>query len=292
MRVAGPAETGAQMGHEEAVLAAAVREAGAAIRDKFTHGAQVFTKADNSPVTEADLAANAILIARLHAAYPTDAILSEEDPPAPDIADAPRCWIIDPLDGTASFVRREPTFAVMVALEISGRPHIGAVYNPMSDELFTATAGAGARLTIGGTTSPLHFTPVPIATARIGTTPGSFQTLTEGTPRWMGDPAHLSLSKRGFGFRPKALTDGRFDSFLGWLADSGRSGGYAWDLCATDLIIHEAGGALTDMYGQQHRYARTHERLYGGIIGSRDPALHAAVLAMLDTSGNTATTKH
>ncbi len=288
MAAAGPAETGALVGNEEAVLAAAVREAGAAIRDKFAHGAQVFTKADHSPVTEADLAANAILVARLHAAYPADAILSEEDPPAPDIAAAPRCWIIDPLDGTASFVRREPTFAVMVALEVGGRPQVGAVYNPMSDELFTATAGRGARLAVGDeTAAPLRFTPVPVATARIGTTPGSFKTLAEGTPRWTGDLARLHLSKRGFGFRPKALTDGRYDAFLGWLADGGRSGGYAWDLCATDLIIHEAGGALTDVYGHPHRYARTHGRLYGGIVGSRDPALHAAVLAMLDTAGNT-----
>ncbi len=159
----GAAGTDATVGNEEAVLAAAVREAGAAIREKFVHGAQVFTKADNSPVTEADLAANAILVARLGAAYPADAILSEEDVPAPDIADAPRCWIIDPLDGTASFVRREPTFAVMVALEIGGRPQVGAVYNPMSDELFTATAGAGARLTVGEMTTPLRFTPVPVA---------------------------------------------------------------------------------------------------------------------------------
>lgn len=273
-----------EMQDEEAVLADAVRAAGAAIREKFEHGAQVFTKADNTPVTEADLAANAILTERLQAAFPRDAILTEEELPGPDVADAPRCWIIDPLDGTASFVRREPTFAVMVALEVGGRPQVGAVYNPMSDEMFTATAGRGMRLTVGGVTTPVRFEPVPFAEARIGTTPGSFKTLTEGAPRWIGDLSRLTVTTRGFGFRPKALMDNRFAAFLGGLADGLRGGGYPWDLCATDLIVHEAGGVLTNIYGHAYHYARGHDRLQGGIIGARDPALHAAVLAQLDTS--------
>ena len=262
---------------EADVLASAVRAAGEAIKRHFVEGAQVYTKADNSPVTDADLAANTILIERLRAAFPDDAILSEEVPPDAAVHDAARCWIIDPLDGTAYFVRREPAFAVMVGLEVGGRPVVGAIYNPMTDELYAAVHGAGATVTRGRETAPLRYPTVPYETARLGVTPGSLRTLTTGTPRWADDPARFTLTGPNFGFRPEAL-DKTFDAYIGWIANNLNAGGYPWDLCATDLIIHEAGGALTDVYGRQHHFRRVQERVHGGIVAARDAALHAAVL--------------
>lgn len=148
------------------VLMGAVREAGEAIARHYAEGARVYTKADNSPVTDADLAANAILIARLTAAFPDDAILSEEMQPDAAVNAATRCWVIDPLDGTAHFVARQPTFAVMVGLEIGGRPVVGAIYYPMTDECYVAVRGAGATVTRGGETLPLRFAPAPFEAAR------------------------------------------------------------------------------------------------------------------------------
>jgi fructose-1,6-bisphosphatase/inositol monophosphatase family enzyme len=89
----------------------------------------------------------------------------------------------------------------------------------------------------------------------------------------------------GFGYRPQVLMT-MLDGYLGWLANNLTGGGYPWDLCPTDLITHEAGGALTNVYGELHVYHRTHERVPGGIVGAKDPALHAAILGALDvTSG-------
>jgi myo-inositol-1(or 4)-monophosphatase len=261
---------------EADVLASAVRAAGEAIKRHFVAGAQVYTKPDNSPVTDADLAANTILIERLQAAFPDDAILSEEVQPDAAVDNAARCWIIDPLDGTAYFVRREPAFAVMVGLEVGGRPVIGAIYNPMTDEFYAAVHGEGATVTRGGETSPLRFPVVPYERARLGVTPGSLHTLTTGTPRWTDDPARFTLTGPNFGFRPEAL-DKTFDAYIGWIANP-NVGGYPWDLCATDLIIHEAGGVLTDVFGRQHHFRRVQERVHGGIVAARDAALHAAVL--------------
>jgi len=266
------------------VLTGAVREAGEAIARHYVEGARVYTKADNSPVTDADLAANAILVARLTAAFPDDAILSEEIQPDVAVNAAARCWIIDPLDGTAHFVARQPTFAVMVGLEIGGRPVVGAIYYPMTDECYVAVHGAGATVTRDGETLPLRFASAPFETARLGTTPGSFQTLTTGAPRWTGDPARFTLTGRGFGFRPKAL-ETIFDGYIGMIADGLASGGYPWDLCATDLIVHEAGGLLTTVFGETYRYERAHKRPYGGLIAARDANLHAAMLARLATDG-------
>jgi myo-inositol-1(or 4)-monophosphatase len=266
---------------EREVLADAVRAAGAAIKEHFVTGAQVYTKTDNSPVTDADLAANAILVERLRSAFPDDALLSEEAPPHDSIQDAPRCWIIDPLDGTASFVRREPNFAVMVALEIGGRPVLSAIYHPMQDELYAATAGEGATLTIGGTTESLRFAPVPYETARIGVPPRSYRVLMTDSPRWTGDPARLTEMPTGFGYRPQVLRT-MLDGYIGWLANHLTSGGYPWDLAPTDLVTHEAGGVLTNVYGERHIFRRAHERVRGGIVGAKDPALHAAMLGALE----------
>jgi len=266
------------------VLMGAVREAGEAIARHYAEGARVYTKADNSPVTDADLAANAILIARLTAAFPDDAILSEEMQPDAAVNAATRCWVIDPLDGTAHFVARQPTFAVMVGLEIGGRPVVGAIYYPMTDECYVAVRGAGATVTRGGETLPLRFAPAPFEAARLGTTPGSFLTLTTGAPRWTGDPARFTRTGRGFGFRPKAL-ETMFDGYIGMIADGLASGGYPWDLCATDLIVHEAGGLLTTVFGETYRYERAPKRLYGGLVAARNTSLHAAMLARLATNG-------
>jgi myo-inositol-1(or 4)-monophosphatase len=262
------------------VLTGAVREAGAAIKRHYDEGARVYTKADHSPVTDADLAANAILIERLTAAFPNDAILSEEIAPDAAVSAPARCWIIDPLDGTAHFVERQPTFAVMVGLETGGRPVVGAIYYPMSEECYVAVRGAGATVTRGGETQPFRFSPASFATAQLGTTPGSFHTLTTGSPRWTGDPARFALTGRGFGFRPKAL-ETMFAGYIGMIADGLASGGYPWDLCATDLIVHEAGGLLTTVFGETYQYERTHKRPYGGLVAARDPALHAEMLARL-----------
>lgn len=262
------------------VLEGAVRAAGEAIKQHFVDGAQVYTKPDNSPVTDADLAANTILMERLRAAFPDDAILSEEVAPDAEINAAPRCWVIDPLDGTASFVKREPTFAVMVALEIGGRPQVGAIYHPMTDEYYAAVHGEGATITRNGTTASLRFAPVPFASARIGVTPGSFRTLTTSAPRWMGDPSRLSLTGPNFGFRPQVL-ETRFDAYIGWIANNQTSGGYPWDLCASDLIVHEAGGILTNIFGQLHQFRRVAGRVRGGLVAAHDAALHEEMLAHL-----------
>ncbi len=265
---------------EMAVLTAAVREAGAAIRRHYDEGAQVYTKADHSPVTDADLAANAILMERLRSAFPDDAILSEEVKPDESIHVAPRCWFVDPLDGTRHFVERQPTFAVMVGLEIAGRPELGAIYHPMTDECYAAVRGEGATITREGMTAPLRYPVVAFEAARLGTTPGSFRVLTTGSPRWTGDAARFTLTSRGFGFRPKTL-DAMFDAYIGMSAEGLTAGGYPWDLCATDIVIHEAGGVLTNVFGRPHHYRRVHERLHGGLVAARDPALHTAMLAHL-----------
>ena len=101
---------------------------------------------DKGPLTEADLAANAILCAHIARAFPNDAILSEETTDNPDRLSNARCWIIDPLDGTREFTLGIPEFAVSVGLVVHGVPAVGVVYNPITEECVSAIVGEGTYL--------------------------------------------------------------------------------------------------------------------------------------------------
>ena len=101
--------------------------AGHRVLAMYETGAKVSYKDKREPVTEADLAANEIIIDGLREHFPNDAILSEESHDDLSRLDAERVWIVDPLDGTQEFVDRVDQFAIMIALSDSGEPVVGAV---------------------------------------------------------------------------------------------------------------------------------------------------------------------
>lgn len=125
----------------------AAREAGAELWQLYQSGDyQQQQKADASPVTTADLAANRIIINRLSELTPTIPIISEESRLAPlsQRQDWPRYWLIDPMDGTQEFVARSGDFAVSIALVEHGWPALGVIYWPKEDVLYYASRGNGA----------------------------------------------------------------------------------------------------------------------------------------------------
>lgn len=125
-------------------VAALCREAGEIIVDIYQQAEQtpieVLTKSDNSPLTEADLQANACLVAGLSRLLPGVPILSEELdlPPLSTRQQWSEFWLVDPLDGTKEFIHRTGDFTVNVALISDGRPVLGVVYAPLIDTLYTA----------------------------------------------------------------------------------------------------------------------------------------------------------
>src|SRR6185295_7654657 len=98
----------------------------------------VESKADRSPVTQADRDASARIVDLLRAALPGDAVLSEELPDDAARLACRRVWIVDPLDGTRDFVARTGQFSVHVGLAVDGEPVVGAVYQPVTEVLFSA----------------------------------------------------------------------------------------------------------------------------------------------------------
>jgi histidinol phosphatase-like enzyme (inositol monophosphatase family) len=109
----------------------------------FNSDVEVETKADNTPVTRADREAEEIIRRRIARTYPDHAVIGEEYG-TKEGADAYR-WIIDPIDGTKSFVHGVPLFAVLIGIEVAGKPSVGAAYFPALDQMIAAATGLGCR---------------------------------------------------------------------------------------------------------------------------------------------------
>jgi myo-inositol-1(or 4)-monophosphatase len=217
-----------------------VREAGAVARAAFGSPVKTWVKGWNSPVSEVDIAVNQLLKEQLVAIVPDAGWLSEESEDDPARLTASRVWIVDPIDGTRSFIAGRADWAISIALVEVRRPVIAALYAPISEELFLAVAGGGA--TRNGT--PITTTPGDaIEGARISGPKGFLDRLATVAPGFTILPRIHSLA-----LRLARVADGTLDA-----AFASRD----WDLAAADLLVHEAGGAHHD----QRNHARLQWRL-------------------------------
>lgn len=125
------------------------QEAGAAILEIYQTDIEVQRKEDNSPVTAADLAANAIIVKALAKLAPEIPIVTEEEKEHSLPEGTTMFWLVDPLDGTKSFIRREGEFTVNIGLIENGTPSMGIIYVPVKEELYVGVVGEGAWRQIG-----------------------------------------------------------------------------------------------------------------------------------------------
>ncbi|MBI1355796.1 MAG: 3'(2'),5'-bisphosphate nucleotidase CysQ [Acidobacteria bacterium] len=134
-------------------LAATAREAGQAILEVYETDFSVESKADESPLTEADLRSHRIITRRLHERYPHVPILSEESSQQADYEvrkDWPLYWLVDPLDGTKEFIKRNGQFTVNIALIENNRPTAGVVFAPVLDWLYLGSPAGAVKIEKGG----------------------------------------------------------------------------------------------------------------------------------------------
>lgn len=242
------------------LLTGSVRAAGKVALGYFRASAKVWTKANNSPVSEADIAVETLLAAQLRAARPDYGWLSEESVDDGTRLRSPRTFIVDPIDGTRSFVAGGTDWTIPVAVVEGGRPVAAVLFAPARDELYTASVGSGA--TRNGT--PIH------VSARTSLDGASLAI----SRRFLRDLADDGLRARSLFFASLAyrlarIADGRLDGAA--IKPDARD----WDLAAADLILHEAGGLLCDFSGRAPRYDRAetgHPPLVAG-----PPALREAL---------------
>ena len=228
---------------------------------------KVESKRQNDFVTEVDRAAEAAIIAVLDEAYPNHSILAEESG-ASKGSQGEFVWIIDPLDGTTNFIHGVPQFAVSIGLKHKGVMTQGVVFDPVKNELFTATRGAGAylndkRMRVGKRDR--------INDALIGTGfPFSKIDLLE---RYIAMFRKVTLNCAGIRRPGAAALDlayvaaGRFDGF--W-----EMGLAPWDMAAGALLVQEAGGLVGDFAGEG-------DYLESGEIVAGSPKVFAQLLALV-----------
>ncbi len=239
------------------VLGDAAAAAGRLARGMRAKGLKTWIKGKDSPVSDADIAADALLRERLTATAPHYEWLSEESAEIAGKASHRRRWVVDPIDGTRAFIKGQSDWSVSVALIEDGRPIAAALFVPETEELFTAVAGSGAMKN-GTTVQVSHRN--ELEGARVAGPVFMLQKLEGRGLRFEGVPRIHSLALRFV----RAAT-GEVD--LAMSSQNSRD----WDLAAADLILHEAGGTLTGADGAKIVY---------GHPGAQHPSLIACGLAL------------
>ena len=235
-------------------LAAAARrlalEAGRTIMAFYRDGTAVETKDDHSPVTEADRAADRLIVAGLRAADPRIPVISEEstEPCTPAAPTGGRFWLVDPLDGTREFIVRTGEFTVNIALIEAGRPVLGVLHAPAQDETYVADGRGQAMHFVGdGAPQAIRARPVP-----------------EENPVVIASRSHRDAESDAFiaALRPSRTASAGSALKFGLLARGevdlyprfGRT--MEWDTAAGQAILEAAGGHVRDLSGRALRYGK------------------------------------
>lgn len=216
-----------------------VREAGHIARSFYGGDYKQWNKEGGSPVTEADLAVDRFLCQTLTKARPDYGWLSEETIDDPARLQRRTVFVIDPIDGTVAFLKNRPHFTICAGIVVDGRPVCGVVYNPISNEMYSARLGTGAHR--NGT--PIHV--------------GAREDLKDCA--MLGDRTQLSAApfppmhvqnRNSVAYRVVLVADGSADASVSLTPKRD------WDLAAADIILSEAGGRLTDCHGEVLIYNR------------------------------------
>jgi 3'(2'), 5'-bisphosphate nucleotidase len=227
----------------------AVQKAGAAVMRVYAADFCVRGKADASPVTDADTAAEALIVPVLRQLAPEVPVVAEE---AVAAGDRPvvgeRFWLVDPLDGTKEFVQRNGEFTVNVALVVQGVPVLGVVLAPALGRLYAGVQGQGAFVEQHGVRTPIRCRTRPaqgwtVVASRSHGDAQALQAFLQGAPvadvRCIGSSLKLCLLAEG-----QADVYPRFGPTM------------AWDIAAGDAVLRAAGGQVIEADGRPLSYAR------------------------------------
>ncbi len=251
----------------EAYIAFAARladAAGAAIRPYFRAPVAVEAKADASPVTAADRAAEAAMRSLIERHYPDHGIIGEELGTVRE--HAAEIWVLDPIDGTKSFITGKPIFSTLIAFLREGRPVLGVIDQPVLGERWLGAAGRPT--TFNGTVVSARSCPGLEEAILNATTPDMFSTADkEAFDRLAAKSRHTVYGGDGYAYGLAA--SGHIDLVV-------EAGLAPHDFCALAPVIEGAGGVMTDWRG-----AALHAGSDGRVVAAGDEAVHGLALAVL-----------
>jgi 3'(2'), 5'-bisphosphate nucleotidase len=218
------------------------REAGAAIMNVYAApDFEVRAKDDASPVTEADLAADRIIVAGLEATFPGIAVVTEERAESHALGEGGTHFLVDPLDGTREFVHRRGDFTVNIALIENGRPVAGIVYAPAIGRLFrTNTAGGAEEMMADGKARPLCVAEADNAALRVVASKSHRDAATDD---YIARYGVAEFKSAGSSLKFCLLAAGEADLY----PRLGRT--MEWDTAAADAVLRAAGGQVVSLAG-------------------------------------------
>lgn len=245
------------------------REAGNAIMAVYQKDIDVAYKEDQSPLTEADLAAHHIIADHLKALTPNIPILSEEDLQTFSGANEEGYyWLVDPLDGTKEFIKRNGEFTVNIALIHLGQPVLGVVCAPAMDTMYSAARGLGAFKALGPEKHKIHASPhQPNTPWRVV---GSRSHGGDALNVWLQGLGDHALIPMGSSLKLCLVAEGRADVYPRLGPTS------LWDTAAAQCVVEEAGAQVTDLEGRPLSYQNPAEVLNPFFIVSVDTVLLVA----------------
>lgn len=261
------------------IAVALARRAGEIILDFYAAGVETEQKilADNfsEPVTIADRTASTIIVEGLTKAFPGDGILSEEEADDDERLSKKRVWVIDPIDGTYGFIEKTGDFAVQIGLAENGEAILGVVFMPTENCLYFAVKGAGAflvkdngeprQLKVSGKTD---FSRMNLAVSRNHRSPKMSRVVEKFGLK--------SETRRGsVGLKVGLIVRKTCDLYV-HLSPRTKH----WDTCAPEVILREAGGELTDLFGAKIVYNTPDVNNHNGILATNGAAHAAAVAEM------------
>ena len=247
---------------------ALAREAGAKILEFYALEiiAEEKLGADNytEPVTIADKTASRIIVEGLEKIFPDDAILSEEE--ADDAENrlwGKRVWIIDPIDGTWGFIKKDGDFGVQIGLTENGEVVLGVVYLPVDDILYFASKEQGTFCVTGGEPAKrlqvsfkTNFTEMNLASSRNHRSPRMYRIIEDFGFR-------QEIQRGSVGLKVGLIVQRICDLYV-HLSPRTKF----WDTCAPQIILEEAGGKMTDLFGFPLRYDISDVRNHNGIVAT------------------------
>jgi len=250
----------------EAVIATA-REAAVEILRVYDTCFDVDHKADDSPLTAADLAAHRCIVGRLETLTPDIPVLSEESAdtiPTSVRRTWSRLWVVDPLDGTHEFVKRNGEFTVNIALVENGVAVFGVIQAPVTGVLWHGAPGHGAFRRDGDGERALHVRRPALSPLRVAASRSHLGPRTTALMARMGATETVGL---GSSLKFCRIAEGGMDVYPRFGPTS------EWDTAAGQAILEAAGGALLDPRGRPFRYNQRDTLLNGDFIALGDPAL-------------------
>jgi 3'(2'), 5'-bisphosphate nucleotidase len=229
------------------------------------------------PVTAADRASSRIIVDGLHAAFPDDFVLSEEEVDDPSKRTrSDRVWITDPIDGTWGFIKKDGDFAVQIGLAVDGEPVIGVAYLPAHGLLYFGSKGNGAFVVKGVDGEPIRlrasdnveFSQMNLAVSRNHRSPKISRIVREFDLK-------KEIQRGSVGLKVGLVAEAICDLYI-HLSPRTKF----WDTCGPQVILEEAGGRLTDLFGERIRYEISDVQNHGGIVATNGPA-HEMIISRL-----------